>query len=78
MLAIQGQYQNGEVLLFGEKPKEDADVIVIFNLNQGKSETTDEKEKIDLFNMFSGSIDRKIDAEAELVEALEEKHAIAD
>ena len=78
MLAIQGQYQNGEVMLFGEKPKGDADVIVIFNIKQDKPASSDEKEKKELFRMFSGCIDRKIDIEAELVEALEEKHAIAN
>ncbi len=36
LLAIQGQYENGQITLPGEKPEGAAEVLVIFDLSKEK------------------------------------------
>ena len=78
MLAVKGIYDNGKITL-NEKmpePKSATEVLVIFP-DQEKNKTVNGlsmKKKKQLFEEFSGSINRIIDINSEKMEALEKKY----
>lgn len=78
MLAVKGIYDNGKITL-NEKmsePKSATEVLVIFP-DQEKNKTVNGlsmKEKKQLFEEFSGSINRIIDINSEKMEALDKKY----
>lgn len=82
MLAIKGIYNNGKVTLEEEMPIQNTitEVIVIFpdNKPQETSKKLSLKEKRELFEEFSGSVNRILDIKTEKSEALEEKYESTD
>lgn len=76
MIALQGVYDNGNLSIKGYPPAKKANVLVIFPderpVNVAKT------EDLALFEALSGSISADIDERAELLEALDEKHARVD
>ena len=82
MLAIKGIYNNGKVTLAEEMPIQNTttEVIVLFPDNR-TIESSNEfslKEKKEIKEKFSGSVNRVIDIKAEKSEALEEKYECTD
>lgn len=76
MLAVKGIYENGKVILEDKPPIEVSEVVVVFP--DSKSVTTPEgltpNQKRELFDGFTGSIDRAIDLKEERFGALDEKY----
>lgn len=80
MLAVKGKYENGKVILDEVPQIEMSEVVVVFPDN-GSAKTSDKltsNKKRELFEEFSGSINRVIDLEEERLEALDEKYKSAD
>lgn len=80
MLAVKGIYHDGQVILKNKLPIKSAEVIVVFpdNEEQKKETKLSEKVKRELFEEFSGSVDRIIDIQAEKMDALKEKYESVD
>ena len=82
MLAIKGIYNNGKVTLAEEMPIQNTttEVSVLFPDNRTIESSSEFslKEKKELFEKFSGSVNRVIDIKAEKSEALEEKYECTD
>lgn len=76
MLAVKGIYENGKVILEDKPPIKMSEVVVVFPDNESvkTSEGLDLDKKRELFDGFSGSINRVIDLKAERLEALDEKY----
>lgn len=76
MLAVKGLYQNGQVTLKERFPIESAEVIVVFPDTEEDTEKAglSEEKKWELFEEFSGSVGRTIDAKAEKMEVLDKKY----
>lgn len=76
MLAVKGIYENGKVILENTPKIEMSEVVVVFPDNEAvKSyESLDLDKKRELFDGFSGSINRIIDVKKERLEALDEKY----
>ena len=76
MLALKGIYENGKVILEDKPPIEVSEVVVVFPDN--KSVTTPEgltpDKKREMFDSFTGSINRVIDFREERFGALDEKY----
>lgn len=79
MIAVQGIYENGKLLLSEAAPMSKARVIVIFPSDESvqvKTNKIDTRRK--LFDEFSGSIQRNIDLKSERLGALDEKYTSID
>lgn len=76
MLAVKGIYENGKVILKDKPQIEMSEVVVVFPDNESVmvSEGLTMDKKRELFDGFSGSIDRVIDIKEERLEALDEKY----
>lgn len=78
MLAVKGIYSDGKVLVNRKLPVKTAEVIVVFpDVNEERADLSTKARK-ELFQEFSGSIDRVIDAKAEKAEALDERYEGTD
>ena len=80
MLAVKGIYRDGQVILEGRFPVKSAEVIVVFPDQEdvaGQMELSAER-KLELFEEFSGSVDRIIDEKAEKMEALDRRYESID
>ena len=80
MLAVKGIYQDGQVTLKGRFPVKSAEVIVVFPDQEdigGQIELSAERKQ-ELFEEFSGSVDRIIDEKAEKMEALDRRYESID
>lgn len=76
MLAVKGIYDNGKVILEDAPLIEMSEVVVVFPDNE-LEKSADEcalERKRELFDEFSGSVNRIIDLKAERIEALDEKY----
>lgn len=74
MVAVEGLYDNGKIMLSESAPMEKARVIVVFpepKKENGKRLSTDDARA--LFDEFSGCLDGDIDERAERLGALDEK-----
>lgn len=80
VLAVKGIYENGKVILDDKPSIGMSEVVVVFpDSESGKrSEELTPDKKRELFNEFSGSINRIIDVKAERLEALDEKYENID
>lgn len=80
MLAVKGIYNDGQVFLKNKLSIKSAEVIVVFPDSDEHKEDMEltEEAKRELFEEFSGSIDRIIDLKAEKMEALDERYESAD
>lgn len=80
VLAVKGIYENGKVILEDMPPIEMSEVVVVFSDSESvkKSDELAVDKKRELFNEFSGSINRIIDVKAERLEALNEKYENTD
>lgn len=80
MLAVKGIYNDGQVFLKNKLSIKSAEVIVVFpdSEEHKENEGLTEDVKRQLFEEFSGSIDRIIDIKAEKIEALDERYESAD
>lgn len=80
MLAVKGIYHDGQVILKGKLPVKSAEVIVIFPDNEevAKPIELSAERKKELFEEFSGSIDRIIDVKTEKLEALDRRYEDID
>lgn len=76
MLAVKGLYNDGQIVLKRKIPIKTAEVIVIFPDSEDASEkmTLSADNKRNLFEEFSGSVDRMIDVKAEKMEALDRRY----
>lgn len=76
MLAVKGIYENGRVTLEDKPPIEMSEVVVVFpdHGSAMPSEGLDTDKKRELFDGFSGSINRIIDLKEERLEALDERY----
>lgn len=76
MLAVKGIYDNGKVILEDAPLIEMSEVVVVFpdnELEKSADESALERKR-ELFDEFSGSVNRIIDLKAERIEALDEKY----
>lgn len=76
MLAVKGIYDNGKVILEDAPLIEMSEVVVVFpdnELEKSADESVLERKR-ELFDEFSGSVNRIIDLKAERIEALDEKY----
>ena len=74
MVAVEGLYDNGKIMLLESAPMEKARVILVFpepKKENGKRLSTDEARA--LFDEFSGCLDGDINEQAERLGALDEK-----
>ncbi len=80
MLVVKGIYNDGQVFLKNKLPVKSAEVIVVFPDSDEQKEDIglSEKAKRELFEEFSGSINRVIDIKAEKMEVLDERNESAD
>lgn len=80
MLAVKGIYQNGRVTLNEALPMKSSEVIVIFPDNEMKKDRKELslEKKEELFEEFSGSVERMINEKEERLGALREKYESAD
>lgn len=80
MLAVKGMYDDGKIILKGNPPVKTAEVIVVFpdSEEQKKESVLSAEKKRELFEEFSGSVNRVIDIKAERMEALDKKYADID
>ena len=80
VLAIKGTYHDGKVILERSLPIVSAEVIVVFpdHDDKGREMNLSVKAKKELFEEFSGSVNRVIDLKAEKREALAEKYENID
>lgn len=80
MLAVKGIYKNGRVTLNEILPMKSSEVIVIFPDNEIKKDreqlSLDKREE--LFEEFSGSVERMINEKEERLGALREKYESTD
>ena len=76
MLAVKGIYNDGKVILKNKLSIKSAEVIVVFPDTDEQREKDDLsiKAKRELFEEFSGSVDRVIDERAERMEAVDERY----
>lgn len=80
MLAVKGIYNDGKVILKNKLSIKSAEVIVVFPDTDEQRENTglSAKTKRELFEEFSGSVDRVIDVKAEKMEAMDERYESID
>ncbi len=80
MLAVKGIYRDGQVILKERFPVKSAEVIVVFPDQEdvtGQMKLSVERKR-ELFEEFSGSVDRIIDGKAEKMEALDRRYESID
>lgn len=80
MLAVKGIYRDGQVILKERFPVKSAEVIVVFPDQEdvtGQMKLSVERKR-ELFEEFSGSVDRIIDEKAEKMEALDRRYESID
>lgn len=80
MLAVKGMYYDGKVILERNLPITSTEVIVVFPDSEDKSKGAQlsVQKKRELFEEFSGSVNREIDFKKERMEALAEKYENID
>ncbi len=78
MVAVEGLYENGRIRLSETAPMETARVIVIFPGDRNEKSHISDQTARELFDEFTGSIQRTIDEKRELLERLDEKYAGID